>query len=356
MDEKGITTTLVVLIVVVIGASGIAIPVIVDTIDVGPDHPLYPLEAADFDAALVYCRLESMGHVFDTVYLPDVEGDHLASAQVPYGNVEDWLLLDATSQPTNFGEAWALDDPGFALEEFVDVQIAKEPSLEVVDTYWTIGDERISEAKMGDTIGASISIMACNGDIASPLNMHVRKNFPLWFDEDFKIESRLISLKRGGIQTLEVGFEPDEASSSSLRGYYVEVRENDEWIWSGPTLAVEKWLTALTLDALPETAVEGDTVTFTGRLINIETGAGVSGATIRIYEYDGRLAITPSDLITTGATDDEGYFSIPWTAEIFGPFYDDVSDYDLEFEIYAKFEGTSQFMGVQTDVCSLAVT
>jgi hypothetical protein len=95
--------------------------------------------------------------------------------------------------------------------------------------------------------------------------------------------------------------------------------------------------TTLTLDTPPSLVNEGDTVTFTGRLTRTDTGEGISGQTIYIYDYDGGdWNGIGHDLLGTGTTDSNGYFSIDWIAE-------DVDKYDDVMEAYAYYFGTDQF-------------
>ena len=89
--------------------------------------------------------------------------------------------------------------------------------------------------------------------------------------------------------------------------------------------------TVLTLNAPPEKVLEGQRVVFTGRLVRADTGAGVAGALIKIYDSD----IEFDDLIAQGTTDSGGYFSIEWNAKCMDWF-------DRTVEVYAKFEGTEE--------------
>ena len=101
--------------------------------------------------------------------------------------------------------------------------------------------------------------------------------------------------------------------------------------------AVPTVSTSLTLDAPSSPVQAGSVVTFTGRLVRDDTGVGLSGFTIYIYDDDyGAFDGVNSDLLSSGVTDANGYFSIDWIAE-------DVDIQDDIMEAFALFAGTSQF-------------
>jgi 5-hydroxyisourate hydrolase-like protein (transthyretin family) len=90
--------------------------------------------------------------------------------------------------------------------------------------------------------------------------------------------------------------------------------------------------TSLILDTLPRTIPIGLPVTFTGRLVETGTGKPVSGVNIRILDSD----IGGDDLLASGTTENEGRFSITWTARKTDP-------HDNTAEAYAKFEGNDDY-------------
>jgi len=110
------------------------------------------------------------------------------------------------------------------------------------------------------------------------------------------------------------------------------------------SLAVsEKVGTSLTLSVSTNTPAEGDEMTFSGYLTRQDTGAGVVGVTISIYDSD---PLTSDDFMASGTTTSNGYFSITWTARPMDPG-------DRGVEAYAKFEGTSVLGGSQSTVITV---
>jgi uncharacterized repeat protein (TIGR02543 family) len=88
--------------------------------------------------------------------------------------------------------------------------------------------------------------------------------------------------------------------------------------------------TTITLDTPPPSVVEGQTVTFTGRLVIAGTNIGVADVTIKIFDFDD---IGKGDLMGEGKTDSNGYFRITWSAK-------PMDSADRTVEVYAIFEGT----------------
>ena len=86
----------------------------------------------------------------------------------------------------------------------------------------------------------------------------------------------------------------------------------------------------LTLDPIPSAVYAGETVTFTGTLTS--GGSPVSGATIRICEDDPFI---PDECLARGSTSRAGEFAIQWTVK--------AGWVETEFDIYAKFDGNSQY-------------
>lgn len=190
------------------------------------------LEIMGEDAVLLICGEPK--HAFNAVYLPGVGGDHLARGSFPQGSPKDWLLLDATGG--SFGDAWALDEPGFRLNRIVDIEYSHLPSLQVVDAYWSIDNQVVTEADVGDYVTAHVSLIASGGATSGTVELRVVKDWATWYespwhDELYKTASFIVDIPWGEIQTIDLTFVPDEptgtlgyhGTSVTLRGYYIEV-------------------------------------------------------------------------------------------------------------------------------------
>ena len=98
------------------------------------------------------------------------------------------------------------------------------------------------------------------------------------------------------------------------------------------SVAIIQISTSLILDQPASTVTEGDIVTFTGRLTRNDNGEGIAGQIIYIYDDDGEV----DDLIGTGITDSNGYYSIDWIAA-------DIDVQDDVMDTYAYYYGTDEF-------------
>lgn len=183
------------------------------------------LEAAGFDATLVYAYNGSVGHAFTAVYLPGYLGDHpKTGVGVPYGSSQDWLYLDAVSTGIRFGEDWT-HKYGWGNYKIVDVGTTPvTPLLKVVDTYWTKDNVRVSTAKVGENVMVHVSLIATGGAASETVDVQVWKDIAFWFDSEFASASFAVSIPHlGEIQTVDMAFAPDAASAGSLKGYYIHV-------------------------------------------------------------------------------------------------------------------------------------
>jgi len=117
------------------------------------------------------------------------------------------------------------------------------------------------------------------------------------------------------------------------------------WITVNPVAAATG--TLLTLNTPSSSVGEGDTITFTGRLIRADTGAGIAYATVKIYDSD--TWPTPHDLLASGTTDAYGYFSISWVAK-------PMDWLDRTVEIYAKYDGSSVYNSSTSSQYTVTVT
>jgi hypothetical protein len=101
--------------------------------------------------------------------------------------------------------------------------------------------------------------------------------------------------------------------------------------------------TTLRLDQIPSTVRSGDSVTFTGKLTS--QGKAISGALVYIYEDDPFKA---DQQIGFALTNSNGEFYIPWkvTAGLV----------EIDFDIYATFNGDTSFAYARTSNQEMSVT
>ena len=104
--------------------------------------------------------------------------------------------------------------------------------------------------------------------------------------------------------------------------------------------------TVLLLDPLPDNIESGSTLAFTGRLTEHDTVEGVGCAEIEIMEKD--RSFLRDDLLVSGATNNDGTFSINWVGKQ-RDFWDD------KIQVYAKFKGTENYGPAISDVRQMRV-
>ena len=93
------------------------------------------------------------------------------------------------------------------------------------------------------------------------------------------------------------------------------------------------------LDSIPSIVSVGSDVIFTGRVTELDSGIGVFNVQVRIFE---KASVT-EQLIGIALTDQNGGFSVLWTAE-------DLDWNDDRLEIYAKFEGSDNYKSSQSSI------
>ena len=101
-------------------------------------------------------------------------------------------------------------------------------------------------------------------------------------------------------------------------------------------LPINDQAVSMTLDEPPPIAGEGTTITFTGRVFETVTGFSVPGVEVKIFDSDGN----GRELMASGITDNEGRFSINWTAKRMDPSDDTV-------EVFAVYEGSVNYQAAR---------
>ncbi|MEM2799300.1 MAG: LEA type 2 family protein [Candidatus Bathyarchaeia archaeon] len=116
-------------------------------------------------------------------------------------------------------------------------------TLSLVEAYWTVGGLRVTSCKVGDEVVAHIILKANNAPIEGTIKVKIRKDIVLWLDEDVKVASFIISLRKDEEREYTLAFTPIEPSGISLRGYFIEVEGDLSWTMPNtypPRLTVDK--------------------------------------------------------------------------------------------------------------------
>ena len=104
--------------------------------------------------------------------------------------------------------------------------------------------------------------------------------------------------------------------------------------------------TVLLLNSLPEKVDSGSTVYFTGKLTVHDSMEGIGCAEIYIMERD--RSFLRDDLLVSGATNNDGTFSINWEAK-------QRDFWDNKIQVYANFKGTENYKPAKSDIHHMKV-
>jgi len=117
-----------------------------------------------------------------------------------------------------------------------------EGQLEVKNVYWKVDGVTTSTCTVGDDVQAHIILEASQASVQGSIRVKIRKDIALFPDEDYLVRDYSVSLDRGDSRDIVVTFYPDEASSASFRGYFVEIVGDTSWTMDSsypPRLSVE---------------------------------------------------------------------------------------------------------------------
>jgi hypothetical protein len=92
----------------------------------------------------------------------------------------------------------------------------------VPQAFWTIDNQRVTNAAVGQLVTAHV-VVAATEEYVGSIVLKIRKDIRLWFDSDFQMSTIQVDLKGGQQHEIEIQFTPDQASGGSLRGYFIEV-------------------------------------------------------------------------------------------------------------------------------------
>jgi hypothetical protein len=99
-------------------------------------------------------------------------------------------------------------------------QVRSSPVVQKV--LWRVSGRNSTTADIGDEVEAHVVVKAEEEYVGSMV-VKLRKDVSFWSDSDYSTKTVPVDLKGGEATELELDFVPNEASSGSLRGYFVEV-------------------------------------------------------------------------------------------------------------------------------------
>jgi len=107
----------------------------------------------------------------------------------------------------------------------------------VQDAYWEVSGVRVTQAQKGKEVKAHVIIRTLNissveYDIVEGLiTVVIKKDIRFWFDKEYAKMSWNIKLNPGETVELVLPFIPDEASSITLKGYFIELAFSGKYLF-----------------------------------------------------------------------------------------------------------------------------
>ena len=121
-------------------------------------------------------------------------------------------------------------------------QVGSTPSVQ--DSYWIVSAKRSWVTSVGQEVEAHVIIEAKEEYIDSVV-VKIRKDISYLSDTDYATKTIPVDIKGGQSTDLEITFTPDQTSTGSLRGYFIEVDYSElhtNWVMDNaypPRLAVQ---------------------------------------------------------------------------------------------------------------------
>jgi hypothetical protein len=108
----------------------------------------------------------------------------------------------------------------FGLLFTASIRVRAAPILQ--EAFWLVDNQRVSTTRLGENVEAHVVIKATEEYVGS-IVVKIRKDIALWLDSNYLISTIPVNLKGGEEKEMKITFMPDEASTGSLRGYFVEI-------------------------------------------------------------------------------------------------------------------------------------
>ena len=109
-----------------------------------------------------------------------------------------------------------------------------ERSATVVGAQWEVGGQVVTTARTGDNVTARVMLKAQGGAVSGTLRIVIKKDIPVLPDQDYVQATASLSLADGENRAFTVKWSPNEATSTTMRGYIIDVWFNDTEIYGTP--------------------------------------------------------------------------------------------------------------------------
>lgn len=108
----------------------------------------------------------------------------------------------------------------FALFSATSIPVRAAPIVQ--EAVWRVDGSAVTTARVGDKVEARLIVQAVEEYVGSVV-VKVRKDIRWWPDTDYHVSTIPLNLKGGATTEIKIAFTPDEASSGSMRGYFIEI-------------------------------------------------------------------------------------------------------------------------------------
>jgi len=102
----------------------------------------------------------------------------------------------------------------------VSVRVRAAPIVK--EAVWTVDRSVVSTARVGEKVEARMVVEAVEEYVGS-IVVRIKKDVRLWWDSDYHVQTIPVNLAGSEQKEIEIAFTPDQASTGSLRGYFIEI-------------------------------------------------------------------------------------------------------------------------------------
>lgn len=108
----------------------------------------------------------------------------------------------------------------------------KEGILSIQNVWWSSQGSSVTSVTQGAVVSVNVRLLAVDGNVNGTLTIKIRKDMALLPDSDHTTKSYNITLSKDQETTVTLPFIASEYSSSSFRGYFVEITGKATWTMS----------------------------------------------------------------------------------------------------------------------------
>lgn len=197
-------------------------------------HVAIQVERANFQGYISIVIKKDRVFALDTVY---AKKDFLVN--IPKNSIREFIIRFKPDEPSSnklrgyFVEVYVGSNKIYIMPDTYPPRLyVVKPKLEIIDVYWMVKNNVVTEAYIGDAVKICVKVLAKGGVIEGNLEIIVKKDRVAALDTIMKSRLYIVKIYQDESKLLCFTFQPDEASSSTLRGYYIEIKFNGKIIYT----------------------------------------------------------------------------------------------------------------------------